>query len=121
MKTYLLALLLLVVPTIMVQAGEADVIKVEVAALDDGTYRFDITVRHSDEGWDHYAEKWEILDLAGSVLGTRTLYHPHVDDQPFYRSLSGVKISDGITKVTIRAHDSVHEIGGKTVMVELPR
>jgi hypothetical protein len=57
----------------------------------------------------------------GSVLGTRTLYHPHVEEQPFTRSLSGVKIPAGIDKVTVRAHDSVHGYGGKTAIVDLPK
>jgi hypothetical protein len=78
-------------------------------------------VLHKDEGWKHYANKWDVVAPDDSVLGTRTLYHPHVNEQPFTRSLSGVKIPTGIDRVTIRAHDSVHEYGGKVVTVELPR
>jgi hypothetical protein len=44
-----------------------------------------------------------------------------VDEQPFTRSLSGVRISATVSEVTVRAHDSVHAYGGKTVTVELPR
>ena len=101
-------------------AGEADVVKVEAKQTGDNTYRFEVTVRHSDEGWKHYADKWDVLAPDGTVLGTRTLYHPHVDEQPFTRSLTGVAMPTGIGKVTIRAHDSVHAYGGKTVTVELP-
>ena len=56
-----------------------------------------------------------------TVLGTRTLYHPHVDEQPFTRSLSDVQIPASITAVTVRAHDSVHEYGGETVKVAVPK
>ena len=101
-------------------AGEADVVKAEAEKLADGTYRFDVTVSHNDEGWDHYADKWDVLAPDGEVLGTRTLYHPHVDEQPFTRSLSGVMIPGEINSVTIRAHDSVHEYGGKAVTLDLP-
>jgi hypothetical protein len=101
-------------------AGEADVIEVKVRPAGEGLYSFDVTVRHTDEGWKHYADKWDIVSPDGSVVGTRTLYHPHVDEQPFTRSLSGVKIPAGIHKVMVRAHDSVHEYGGKTVTVDLP-
>ena len=101
-------------------AGEADVVNVEVKKLGNGTYQFDVTVRHKDEGWKHYANKWDVVDPDGTVIGTRTLYHPHVEEQPFTRSLSGVKIPEGINKVTIRAHDLVHEYGGKVVTVTLP-
>jgi hypothetical protein len=101
--------------------GEADVIGVKVKKIGDNTYQFDVTVLHHDEGWEHYADKWKILAPDGQVLGTRTLLHPHVDEQPFTRSLSGVKIPAGITEVTIRAHDSVHEYGGKVMRVTLPQ
>ena len=101
-------------------AGEADVIEVEVKKTGGDTYFFKVTVRHADEGWDHYANKWDVVAPDGTVLGTRTLYHPHVDEQPFTRSLSNVKIPASVTEVTVRAHDSVHEYGGKLVKVAVP-
>ncbi len=100
-------------------AGEADVARVKVTKLENGAYRFDVTVRHKDEGSKHYANKWDVVGPDGAVLGTRTLYHPHVEEQPFTRSLSGVKIPEGVTTVTIRAHDSVHNYGGEVVTVAL--
>jgi hypothetical protein len=112
--------LLLAMP---VQAGEADVVK--VAARKDssgGSYSFDVTVRHADTGWKHYANKWEVLSPDGkTVLGTRTLLHPHEDEQPFTRSLSGVRVPAAYSEVLVRAHDSVHAFGGKTTRVKLPR
>ena len=102
-------------------AGEADVTSVEVRQTDRGIFHFDVTVRHDDSGWDHYADKWDVLAPDETVLGTRTLYHPHVDEQPFTRSLSGVEIAETISEVRVRAHDSVHAYGGKTVTVVLPR
>ena len=59
-------------------------------------WRFDVTIRHPDTGWDHYADGWRILDMDGTVLGTRVLHHPHETEQPFTRSLSGVAIPDGV-------------------------
>ena len=102
-------------------AGEADVIEVGIKKTADNIYFFKVTVRHADEGWDHYANKWDVVAPDGTVLGTRTLYHPHVDEQPFTRSLSDVKIPASITEVTVRAHDSVHEYGGKTMNVAVPK
>ena len=89
-------------------AGEADVIEVAVKPTGGEIYFFKVTVRHADEGWDHYANKWDVVVPDGTVLGTRTLYHPHVDEQPFTRSLSDVKIPESIAEVTVRAHDSIH-------------
>jgi hypothetical protein len=101
-------------------AGEADVVKAAVKQTGERTYRFDVTVAHADTGWDHYVDKWELVTLDNTILGTRVLLHPHVNEQPFTRSLSGVKIPEGINHVIIRAHDSVHAYGGKTLRVELP-
>lgn len=101
------------------QAGESDVIAVKVSRSGDALYHFDVTLQHEDTGWDHYANQWEVLAPDGTVLGTRVLYHPHVNEQPFTRSLSGVKIPAEIKQVTIRSYDSVHGAGGKEIVVDL--
>jgi hypothetical protein len=104
-----------------VQAGDADVVAVTAVKTGNNTFRFDVTVSHADEGWDHYADKWDIVGPDGTVFGTRILYHPHVAEQPFIRSLTGVKITEGVVAVSVRAHDSVHLYGGKVANVILPR
>ncbi len=104
---------------ICAQAGEADVVKAVVKQTGELTYHFDITVAHADTGWDHYADKWDVVAPDGTVLGTRILHHPHVNEQPFTRSLSNIKIPVSIDRVTIRAHDSVHKYGGQVMNVEL--
>ena len=100
-------------------AGEADIVGVKASPGKDGTWSFSVTVKHDDEGWDHYADRWEVLDPDGKILGTRVLYHPHVGEQPFTRSLSGVEIPEGVKEVVVRARDSVHGYGGKEAVVEL--
>lgn len=102
-------------------AGEADVVEVRVTKEAAGTYRFDVTVKHADTGWDHYADGWEIATEGGVQLGYRTLYHPHVNEQPFTRSLGGVTVPKGVTSVMVRAHDSVHQWGGRSMTVEIPK
>lgn len=98
-------------------SGEADVTKVKTQCND--SCRFDVTVRHADQGWDHYADKWDILTPDGQLIATRVLHHPHVDEQPFTRSLNRVEIPAGLDRVIIRAHDSVHGYGGKQMTVQL--
>lgn len=98
-------------------AGEADV--TAVAVRSGSTYSFSVTVRHADEGWDHYANRWEVLSLDGKVLATRELAHPHVNEQPFTRSLSGVKLPAGTKEVRLRANDKVHGVGGVELIVDL--
>ena len=79
-------------------AGEANVVGVKISKESANSYRFDVTVRHDDKGWDHYANKWDVVAPDGSVLGTRELAHPHENEQPFTRSLSGVRIPDGVER-----------------------
>ncbi len=102
------------------RAGEADVVAVEALREGNGKWRFHVTVSHGDVGWDHYANKWDVVAPDGSVLGTRVLAHPHENEQPFTRALGGVPIPEDVTAVTIRAYDSVHGDGGKQLTVTLP-
>ena len=102
-------------------AGEADVLRAEALAEGGGAWRFRVTVAHGDTGWDHYADKWDVLAPDGTVLGTRVLLHPHETEQPFIRALGGVKIPENVAEVTLRAHDRVHGYGGKEVTVKLTR
>ena len=101
-------------------AGEADVLNVEISCNDNLKCDFDVTVKHADEGWDHYANRWEVASPDGTILATRVLAHPHVNEQPFTRSMRNVEIPRAVSEVTVRAHDSVHEYGGKEVTVKLP-
>ncbi|MEJ2135059.1 MAG: hypothetical protein P8X86_07435 [Desulfofustis sp.] len=104
----------------LVHAGEADVIEARVDQNAAGTYDFSVTVQHADEGWNHYADKWEVLDDQGRVVATRVLHHPHVNEQPFTRGLTGVTLPGGRATYSVRAHDSVHDYGGQEVTVDLP-
>lgn len=101
-------------------AGEADVVDVEIESIGDDRYRIDTSVDHADEGWDHYANRWDVLAPDGRVLGSRELAHPHVGERPFTRSLT-LAIPADVESVTIVANDSVHELGGAGVTVDVPR
>lgn len=101
-------------------AGEADVVAATATQSADGTYQFNVTVAHDDTGWDHYANVWQVIGPDGAVLGERELLHPHVEEQPFTRSLTGVKIPADVHAVTIRAGDLVHGFGGVAVVLDLP-
>jgi len=110
----------LVVAPFTAFAGEADVVDVKVRKTAPQTFAFDVAVRHGDTGWKHYADRWDVVTSDGKVLGKRVLHHPHENEQPFTRSLSGVKISTNVTSVTVRAHDKVHALGGATKTVTVP-
>lgn len=102
-----------------VLAGEADIVEVKVSKLSAGLFRFDVTVAHADQGWNHYADKWDIVAPDGRVLGTRILLHPHEDEQPFTRS-HDIAVPAEIDKVKVRAHDKVHGYGGREMTVTVP-
>ncbi|MTH97226.1 hypothetical protein E1297_14635 [Roseibium sp. RKSG952] len=100
------------------QAGEVEILNA-IAAKSDSKWSFSVTIRHADEGWDHYADLWQVVAPDGTVLGERVLLHPHVDEQPFTRSLNGVEIPDGVTEVVIRARDNVHGFSSQEFPVDL--
>lgn len=99
-------------------SGEADVVGVKVSGQG-GDYNFSVTVKHADTGWEHFANRWEVVGEDGTVYGTRVLAHPHVNEQPFTRS-GRIKIPEGVDSVIVRANDSIHGLGGKEMTVKLP-
>ncbi len=84
----------------------ADVIDATAEKRGD-TWTVSATIRHADTGWDHYADRFVVVAPDGTVLATRVLAHPHVNEQPFTRSVSGVTIPDGVDYVTVRADDNL--------------
>ena len=100
-------------------AGEADVVDVTIKSLGDGKFVINATVAHEDTGWDHYANRWDVLDEAGELIGSRELAHPHVNEQPFTRSVR-LDIPATVKTITVRANDSVHDTGGKLFELSVP-
>lgn len=96
-----LAALIALPPARPAAADPPEVVAATATAGPDG-WTITVTLRHPDSGWDHYASGWEVLAPNGRRLGFRALSHPHVDEQPFTRSLSGVAIDAGIDHVLIR-------------------
>ncbi|HCP82005.1 MAG TPA: hypothetical protein DIT67_10590 [Octadecabacter sp.] len=95
---YLTLLLLTATPAF------ADTAVVESVTYTNG--RFDVTLSHPDTGWDHYADGWRIELADGTILGTRVLAHPHVEEQPFTRS-SQIAVPEGVDTVFVRTSDHV--------------
>lgn len=102
-------------------ADEPVIENVSVTRTGDDTYSFSVTISHPDTGWDHYADGWRVLDMQGNELGLRVLYHPHVNEQPFTRSLGGVVIPAGTTQVQVQARDLPKGWNAGTTIVDLPQ
>jgi len=115
MKGFFLGLLLL---STSAYAGEVRIIEVSVECPSSCT--FSVTLEHGDQGWGHYANQWDVVTLDGKLLKSRVLHHPHEQEQPFTRSLSGVFIPAGESKVKIRARDSKHGYSKQEYIVDLP-
>jgi hypothetical protein len=101
------------------RAGEVEIVDAKSRQSGD-TWTFSVTLRHDDTGWDHYADLWEVYSPDGQLLGKRVLAHPHVNEQPFTRSLSGVPVPAGIKEVIVRARDTVHGVSPQEFRLKLP-
>lgn len=107
--------------------GNADVIHVRaVEQEEENMWTFYVTIQHPDQGWEDYADGWDVVIPGGEVLKkdpgdpfTRLLLHPHVEEQPFTRSQRDLFIHPDVTKVLVRAHDLVDGYGGEEVEVDL--
>ena len=101
--------------------GSISIVGIRFVGSGEGQWTAHATLRHRDSGWEHYADAWRVVDVAGKELGMRTLFHPHVSEQPFTRSLSGVRIAGPTTVVIVEAHDKVHGWSADRVQVRLDK
>lgn len=106
-----------------VYAGEVAILAADLTHQGNNIWSLNVTLKHDDTGWDHYADNWRLVDAKGTVLGDRVLYHPHVNEQPFTRSLSAIQIPENALKqgdtLYIEAHDKVHGWTNKRLSLDL--
>ena len=117
---------LLIPLAVAASQGDADVLFVRAIDNGDSGWTFHVTVEHADTGWEDYCDGWDVVAEDGTVLKrspsdpfTRLLFHPHENEQPFTRSQGGIKVPEGTTRVSVRAHDIVNGFGGKEVVIDL--
>lgn len=115
-RVLLFAVLLIV--SLSGYANEVEIRKVELRKSGNN-WTFNVTIKHADTGWNHYADAWRVVDENGKQIKIRILAHPHVDEQPFTRSLTGVTIPHGAKTVTIEARDKVHGWSKDKVVIDL--
>ena len=100
-------------------AGEVKILAADLKGSGNNLWSVNVTLKHGDTGWGHYADSWRVVDGEGKLLDERVLAHPHVSEQPFTRGLTSVKIPQVVTTVYIEAHDKVHGWTAERLMVEL--
>lgn len=113
-----LALLLGLSVGAAVQADQVHIVNAVATPLTNSQYRIEVTLQHADSGWEHYANQWQVYSPEGELLGTRTLWHPHENEQPFTRGLS-LEIPSSLTTVEIRASDTVHGLSHERYTLKL--
>jgi len=99
-------------------SNEVDIINATSSCTKQHICKFTVTLKHHDTSWKHYANKFDII-INNKVIATRILYHPHINEQPFTRFISNVKIPTNTKYITIRGHDLVHKYGGKEFILKL--
>ncbi len=99
----LILLLILVFSSGISIASDAKILKASAELTSAQKFNISVTVEHADEGWDHYANTWRVYSMDGKLIGERILYHPHVNEQPFTRSLLGLSVPSEVKEVMIVA------------------
>jgi hypothetical protein len=97
-----------------------DVVSAKVRAAGKGCYDFDVTISSPYDTPQRYADGFRVVAPSGDVLGERTLWHDHQNEQPFTRDLYGVPVPAGIHSVRTQARDQKYGYGGKSIEVVLP-
>lgn len=100
-------------------ADDVNIVMADFRSAGGDHWAVNVTLKHDDSGWDHYADNWRVVDEDGNVLGDRVLFHPHVDEQPFTRGINSVEIPEEVTTVYIEAHDKVHGWTEKRLQIDL--
>jgi len=121
-KKFMLGLLSLSLASSL-YANDVNILAADLKHQGNNTWSLSVTLKHDDTGWDHYADNWRLVDSQGKVLGDRVLYHPHVNEQPFTRSLNAIhipaaKLSAGEI-LYVEAHDKVHGWTKKRLVLDL--
>lgn len=97
-----------------------DVVGVEISGERSAGLSFAVTISSPYDSPDRYADGIRVRSADGTVYGDSTLTHDHASEQPFTRSVTGVKIPDGVTEVVVEGRDQANGWGGGTKTVTLP-
>jgi len=110
----------LLVAAAPVAADEARVVSASVERTG-GNHTVSVTLSHADTGWQDYADAWAVELEDGTVLGTRILTHPHVEEQPFTRALTGLAIPEGTVRIFIRTRTTKTGWGQQIFPLDMPQ
>ena len=89
--------------SINVLAQPPVIVKAEAIVQSNQLFDIAVTIEHDDTGWEHYANEWVVIVDDKKEVGKRTLYHPHVNEQPFTRYLRDIKIPADAKSIKVYA------------------
>lgn len=94
-----------------------DIQEAELESEGGNSYSLSVTISSPYDSPERYADGWRVLTPSGEVLGKRELTHEHSATQPFTRSQSGLRIPDGVNRITVEGRDLENGYGGETVTI----
>lgn len=95
-----------------------DVIGAELIQRGD-SWTVSATLSSPYDSAERYADGFRVLDDHLQVLGVRTLWHDHANEQPFTRSLTGLVISEGVRFLWVQGRDQAFGWGGQVVRIRV--
>lgn len=102
----------------MAQAEQVKIVHVMIEP-DANRWTFHVTLQHHDTGWKNYTDDWRVVDKKGKVLADCKLWHPHLGEKTFTRSLAAILIPPGTRVVYIEAHDTVSGWSKQRVRIDM--
>jgi hypothetical protein len=83
-------------------------------------YSFIVTISSPYDSPERYADAWRVVGDDGVVYGQQTMDGPHVDEQPFTRSLTNIPIPTTVKTVVVQGRDSVYGWSDVGLEIVLP-
>ena len=101
-------------------AKEVEITKVELESTK-STWTVQVTLSHDDQGYDHYANGWRIVDAKKNILASQELYHPHDSKKPFTDSKTNITIPRGTKIIFVEAQAKPHGWSKQRVQIDLSK
>jgi len=89
--------------SVKISAQPPEIIKAEAIVQSNQLFDIAVTIKHPDTGWEHFANEWVVIVDDEKEVAKRTLYHPHVKEQPFTRYLRDVLIPQDAKSIKVFA------------------
>jgi hypothetical protein len=86
-----------------------------------GRWTVTVTIAHHDTGWDHFAKGFAVLLPDGTRLAYLEFSHPHIGQDTFAASLTGLRISNDVPFLLIRTRCNLVGWAAEPVQIDLPR